>query len=123
LDERQNDAASLSAVRATCRDDAAIFALEGEHDLASSKELRDLLANVPAIVARAGSLSGVPQGNIVAYADANPSTPAGAAWDRGDVQGGGRLAVAMDINWFAEQCRGSNWEDQAENIVRFLGRP
>ncbi|WP_203909236.1 S8 family peptidase [Rhizocola hellebori] len=73
-------------------------------------------------VASAGSLSGVPQGNIFAYSS-DPSTAAFAGWDRSNVQGGGRLVVGMDINWFAEQYRGSNWEDVAQNIARFLARP
>jgi hypothetical protein len=72
-------------------------------------------------VAAAGSLSGVPQVNVAAYAS-DSTLPSIGAWDRGDVRGGGKIVVVMDINWFAEQYRGGNWEQVAQNIAAYLDR-
>lgn len=64
-----------------------------------------------------GALSGVLPGHVVAgTADASVFS----AWGPSDVQGGGRIAVVMDVNWLAEQYRGTNWGDLLENIAAFL---
>lgn len=72
-------------------------------------------------VSAGGQLSGVPSANVVASAPGS-TLPVVAAWDRPDVVGSGKIIVVMDINWFAEQYRGSNWEQVAQNFVQFLGK-
>jgi hypothetical protein len=82
------------------------------------------LATTPHVVstvqtAAPGSLDGVTSSNIVGYAS-DPAKALVAAWGPAEVAGGGKIVIFMDINWIAEQYRGSSWADFAENIANFL---
>ncbi|GAB2471984.1 S8 family peptidase [Jatrophihabitans fulvus] len=70
-------------------------------------------------LASSGSLTGVPDANIVADTG-DPTLAAIAAFGPDDVTGRGKIAIVMDINWLAEQYRGSSWDGFVGNLARFL---
>ena len=68
-------------------------------------------------VAASGILNGVPAGNVVGTGGGATVI---AAWDGTQVDGGGRIAIVMDMNWVAQQYRGATWSAFVQNLARFL---
>ncbi|QJU52817.1 cell wall-binding repeat-containing protein [Herbiconiux sp. KACC 21604] len=91
-----------------------LFTSTGPKSLRTSPNaVNELLASSP------GSLSGVAPRNTVGVAD-DPSRAVVAAWNGSDVEGGGKVAIVMDINWVAQQYRGPAWKPFVENLVACL---
>jgi hypothetical protein len=66
-----------------------------------------------------GGLSNVTASN--AFARGPDGTPVAAVWGSGDVIGGGKLAILMDVNWAQNSYKdASTMSDVAQNIAAFL---
>ena len=66
-----------------------------------------------------GGLSNVTASNV--FARGPDGTPVAAVWDSGDVIGGGKLAILMDVNWAQDSYKdASTMPDVAQNIAAFL---
>ena len=72
------------------------------------------------------SLRSLPNDDVGAQPPVEPMEPINLEWVAGVIavaydEALDRIVVVMDINWMAEQYRGSNWEQVAQNVARFLG--
>ncbi len=72
-------------------------------------------------VAAPGGMGNVYGDNVFAYAGTGDSkVPVAAVWDATDINGGGRLAILMDINWLESSYWDENAVPIAANLAVFL---